>query len=214
MYLTWFKSYLSGRTQYIQYDNSKTEMANISCGVPQGSILGPLLFLIYVNDLKSSSKILNPIMFADDTNLFYSHKNIKSLFDMMNKELKHISEWFRANKLSLNASKMRYTFFHKLQIADDIPLQLPPLWINNILIKREYSLKFLGVILDENLSWKSHIKLLENKIAKNVGILYKAKFILNQKCLKSIYYAFIPSYINYANIAWGSTHQLNSENCT
>ena len=70
-------------------------MANISCGVPQGSILGPLLFLIDVNDLKSSSKILNPIMFADDTNLFYSHKNIKSLFDMMNKELKHISEWFR-----------------------------------------------------------------------------------------------------------------------
>ena len=78
-------------------------------------------------------------MFADDTNLFYSHKNIKSLFDMMNKELKHISEWFRPNKLSLNASKTRYTFFHKLQIADDIPLQLPPLWINNILIKREYS---------------------------------------------------------------------------
>ena len=67
LYLTWFKSYLSGRTQYIQYDNSKTEMANISCGVPQGSILGPLLFLIYVNDLKSSLKILNPIMFADDT---------------------------------------------------------------------------------------------------------------------------------------------------
>ena len=60
---------------------------------------------------------------------------------MMNKELKHISEWFRANKLSLNASKTRYTFFHKLQIADDIPLQLPPLWINNILIKREYSIK-------------------------------------------------------------------------
>ena len=107
----------------------------------------------------------------------------------------------------MDSSKTRYTFFHKPQIADDIPLQLPPLWINNILIKREYSIKFLGVILDENLSWKSHIKLLENKIAKNVGILYKSKFILNQKRLKSIYYAFIHSYISDDNIAWGSTHQ-------
>ena len=178
--ITWFKSCLSGRTQYIQYDNSKTEMVNISCGVPQGSILGPLLLLIYVNDLKPSSKILNPVMFAGDINLFYSHKCIESIFDMMHKELKHIYERFRANKLSLNASKTRYTFFHTPQIADDIPLQLQPLWINNILIKREYSIKFLGVILDENLSWKSHIKL--QKLAKNVGIIYK--FILNQKCLK------------------------------
>ena len=84
----------------------------------------------------------------------------------MNKELKHISEWFGANKLSLNASKTRYTFFHNPRIADNIPLQVPPLWGNSTLIKREYFIKFLGLILDEHLSWKNYIKLLENKITK------------------------------------------------
>ena len=84
-------------------------MATITCGVPQGSILGPLLFLIFVNDLKKSTS-LDPIMFADNTNLFYSHKNIKSLFETVNKELANISTWFQANKLSLNANKTKYIF--------------------------------------------------------------------------------------------------------
>ena len=80
-------------------------MTNIICGVPQGSILGPLLFLIYVNDLYKASTILNPIMFADDTNLFHSHSDIKTLFQIVNKELTNINKWFQANKLSLNAKK-------------------------------------------------------------------------------------------------------------
>ena len=165
--IKWFKSYISSRKQFIAYDQAEqTSMTNIICGVPQGSILGPLLFLIYVNDLYKASTILNPIMFADDTNLFHSHSDIKTLFQIVNKELTSINKWFQANKLSLNAKKTKYTFFHKLRISDHIPLKLPALCINSSEIQREYSITFLGVLLDENITWKNHIKTIETKISK------------------------------------------------
>ena len=202
----WFKSYLSNRKQYITTDQGNTEMENITCGVPQGSILGPLLFLIFVNDLSQATS-LDPIMFADDTNLFYSNKNITTLFETVNEELVNINIWFCVNKLSLNASKTKYVFFHKSRQNSNIPLNLPMLKINQTEIMREKSLKFLGVMIDENLNWKSHIDLLVNKISKNIGVLYKASKILNIACLKNIYFALIHSYINYANIAWGSSYK-------
>ena len=97
--LKWFKNYLSGRKQGISYNSTLSELKDIVCGVPQGSILGPLLFLIYVNDLYISSKISNFILFADDTNIFLSGKNLKAIFSSLNRELVHVSDWFKANKL-------------------------------------------------------------------------------------------------------------------
>ena len=206
--LKWFKSYLSNRKQFISYaQNKNSEIMQIKCGVPQGSILGPLLFLIYVNDLHLSSNLLQPIMFADDTNLFYSHKDRKTLFKTVNEELVKINNWFRANKLSLNADKTKYTFFHKLASSDHIPLKLPNLTINGTNIKRSYAIKFLGVIIDENITWKYHINEIEQKIAKNLGMLYKASFMLSRECLRNIYFSFIHSHLNYANIAWASTNK-------
>ena len=206
-----FQSYLSDRKQYIQFDNErKTDLQTVSCGVPQGSIFGPLLFLLYVNDLPNSSALLDPIMFADDTNLFYTHSDIKCLFLTVNNELKNINEWFISNKLSLNVKKTKYTFFHKPSKKDDIPLLLPKLVIDKNQIKKEESIKFLGVLLDENLSWKEHIKYIENKIAKNIGLLYKAKQYLDKKCLKSLYFSYIHPYLNYANIAWARNMQYVS----
>ena len=204
--LKWFSSYLFNRKQYITTDQGDTGMGTIKCGVPQGSILGPLLFLIFVNDFTQSTS-LDPIMFADDTNLFYSNKNIDTLFKVVNKELLKINMWFQANKLSLNANKTKYIFFHKPRMKNNIPLNLPILKINDTEITREQSMKFLGVVVDENLSWKNHIELLETKIAKNIGVLYRASKLLNFKCLKNIYFALIHSYINYANIAWGSSYR-------
>ena len=106
-----FESYLSNRKQFITYGDKQTNIETITCGVPQGSILGPLLFLIFVNDLHKVTKYLDPIMFADDTNLFYSHKNITTLFQIVNSELKLVNEWFLANKLSLNAKKKKKFYF-------------------------------------------------------------------------------------------------------
>ena len=125
------------------------------------------------------SKILEPIMFADDTNLFFSHKNIKDRFQAVNSELGKVFRWFNANKLSLNGDKTKYTFFHKAREKDNIPLKLPALFINDKEIERVTSIKFLGVLFDEHLSWKDHITVIEYKISKNLGLLYTAKRVLD-----------------------------------
>ena len=111
-HLQWFRNYLSNRKQYIQFDGwQKTNYKTVKCGVPQGSILGPLLFLLYINDLQFASDLLDPIMFADDTNLFYSNKDINTAFLKVNDELQKINEWFISNKLSLNVKKKTNTRF-------------------------------------------------------------------------------------------------------
>ena len=120
--LAWFESYLSNRKQYIQIgENSKTDLKYITCGFPQGPVLRPLLFLVYVNDLSNASRLLDSIMFADDTNLFFNHKDIKHLFTGVNNELVNIKDWFTANQLSLNVEKTKYSFFHS-QVRKTISL--------------------------------------------------------------------------------------------
>ena len=114
---------------------------------------------------------LNTIMFADDTKLFLEHKDISVLFSTVNRELQNINEWFISNKLSLNVKKMKFSIFHKASRRDDLPIVLPKLFMNNQVMKRQSSIKFLGVLLNENLSWKEHLKLTVNKIAKNIGLI-------------------------------------------
>ena len=181
----------------------------MKCGVPQDSILRPLLLLLYVNDLKNASSVLDLTMFADDTNLFYTHSNMQMLFSTMNEELASINQWFVSNKLSLNAKKTKYSFFHKPSKKDDIPLMLQKLTISNHVIERQEFIKVLGVLLDENMNWKEHITYKENKIGKNLGLLYKAIPFLERNVLLALYYSYIQNYINYANIAWGSTCMTN-----
>ena len=146
-------------------------------------------------------------MFADDTNLFDLHNNVKEFFRALNAERSHLNDSFCANKLSLNIDKTKYVWFHKAESKDDLPLILPDFLINDVKIKRENSLKFLEVIIDENLTWKTHVQLVENKISKSVGILFKASRALNFQSLRSIYFALVHPYINHANIAWASTNK-------
>ena len=156
-------------------------MQDVTCGVPPVSMLGPLLFLIYVNDLQYLSHLLQHVMFANDTNSFYAESDIKKLFQTVNNELQKIFQWFISNKLSINMTKTKYSFFYKPSKRDDIPLAQAKLYIDNNQIQRSESIKFLGVFLDENLTWKDHIKYIENKISKYIGIIFRSKPYLNKK---------------------------------
>ena len=208
IYWKWFQSYLKNRLQYVPYgSDSKTPFLPLLCGVPQGSILGPLLFLLYVNDLPNASNILNPIMFADDTNLFSSDKNIHNLFQTVNQELEKLAEWFSANFLSLNIGKTKYALFHSKRKA--IPRGLPPLTINNHNILRQRVNKFLGILIHENLTWEDHIRYVNKKVSKSIGLLYKTRPILNRNSLTQLYFSFINSYLTYGNIVWGSTYKTH-----
>ena len=146
--LQWFKSYLLDRVQYVSYNNYDSSTKSVKCGVPQGSILGPLLFLIYVNDLSDVSKSLFDVMFADDTNLFLIDKNLTDIEYKMNTELLKINEWIQVNKLSLNIGKTNYMLFKgNRKVAT-----LPNIKMNNIDISCIQKSKFLGVIIDDKLT--------------------------------------------------------------
>ena len=199
--LTWCKSYLSNRYQYVTYNGVKSSQQIIRCGVPQGSILGPLLFLIYINDLPMVCKHARAIMFADDTNIFLSNSNIDDLQDLVNEELSHLAAWLKINKLSLNLKKTHYMVFtNKRSPASTIKLE-----INNERIVETCKTKFLGVIIDNKLTWKEHINYISGKIARGIGIITKARKYLNKESLLSLYYSFIYPYFTYCNQVWGNT---------
>ena len=192
--LKWFTSYLSRRKQCIEHKDIKTSHLDITCGVSQESILGLLLFIIYINDNYDLSNILQPIMFAEDANLFSSHSNIKDLFNNVNLELNKIAVWFKANKLSSNEGKTKYQCFYRFRQKGHIALELPMLAINGKVIEQTTSINFLGILLDEHLSWKSDISVVENKVLKNIRISHKAKIIFSKGDLKILYFFFVHSY--------------------
>ena len=205
--LEWFKSYLCNRTQYVQYNKCNSATGKIICGVPQGSILGPLLFILYINDIIYSSSILKFILFADDTTLSYSHKDLASKMELINQELKKVGTWFKANKLSINIKKTNYMIMGTPQKTFRFSSETN-IVIDGVILKRVNKTKFLGVVVDENMSWKYHIEGVSNTLSRNIGVLNKLKYFLPKPILRSLYYSFIFPYLNYGILAWGNTHKI------
>ena len=197
----WFKSYLTSREQRVKLNNVTSNYSNITCGVPQGSILGPLLFLLYINDMNKAVKHSIIHHFADDTNLLCKDKNPKMLKIKMNEDLKLIFQWLCANRLSLNVAKTEFIIFKppRMNLDERFTLRL-----NGTTLFESTKIKYLGIILDPKLTWKHHIFELRKKLNKSIGIIYKMKNLAPLRVLLSLYYALFHSHLNYGICVWGN----------
>ena len=197
------KNYLTNRKQYVRLHEVNSNLLPINTGVPQGSILGPLLFIIYINDFARASAIFDFICYADDTTLFSTLNKFTNAQNInpdiiINTELAKINEWLEINKLSLNATKSKFMVFHTQQKHRAIKPPVPK--INNTNIEKVEQFKFLGLTLDSNLNWKKHS---DNICSQIIGILNRLKHILPQSIKIMLYNALLLPHINYCLVTWG-----------
>ena len=213
MALDWFASYLSERmirTKCSVTSTGTTEYSDyefVTYGTPQGSCLGPLIYLIFTNDMAKHLENCNSIMFADDTIFYQTHKSLRYLKWCLQEDLKSLIDWFRASKLTLNLDKTSCVLLKKNGDKSEISLN-----IGNICIKSVKEMKFLGLWLDCNLNWSSHLSKLFLKLKRNQAMLRQSKNFLNEQSRKMVYHSHLESHMNYGLLIWGnnaSKDQLN-----
>jgi len=204
----WIKSYLSDRKQYVVFGETVSSTQPVSCGVPQGSILGPLLFLIYINDISNALSV-KVLSFADDTTIYFSDVNVNNLYQKANSEMKLLKCWLDANELALNTAKTKFMIIcsPRLKYNDtNLNVKFDNQNIQQVGVnKTDTSLKFLGLYFDEHLTWKRHLQYIDNKISNTLFVMNRVKHIIPKHALQSIYYALVQPFITYGILAWGHT---------
>ena len=202
------KSYLEKRKQFVSINDNNSECCEITTGVPQGSVLGPLLFLIYMNDIVCSGSCFRLVIYADDTTLNTTLNYFGDLGNdsdvEINLELAKIHDWLKVNKLSLNISKTKFMLF----FAPQRKVRTPCLKIDNHIIDIVDEFNFLGVILDKHLNWKSQVNAVSKKISRVAGVLCRLRNYIPQNISLTIYNSLILPYLNYGILLWG--HKIES----
>ena len=195
----WFKFYLSNHNQYVSINTFDSGLTSINCGIPQGSVLRPLLLLLYINDLNQAIKVCRVHNFADDTNLLCLSNSIKKLNKLVNTDLKHLFNCLNANKISLHVKKTEMVIFKSNQKKFEGDLKM------KLCGKRLYptkSVKYLGVKIDTTLTWEYHVNDLSIKLNRANALFFKMRKYVSLKILKSIYFAIFDSYLSYCCLVW------------
>ena len=203
--LDWFRSYLTNRTQRCLVNGSLCRICSLECGVPQGTILGPLLFLIYINDLPNCLTSCQPRMYADDTSSYitYADVDVNSIQLNLNHDLGNLNKWLISNKLTLNTAKTEFMLTGSKQKLSTLSSQ-PELSIDNVPIEKVTFVKSLGIFIDKNLQWQTHIDKLSKKIASGIGAIKRIRDFVPTPTLHCTYNALIQSQFDYCNIVWGN----------
>ena len=196
------RSYLEGRAQYVQYGGFESESGQVKCGVPQGSVLGPLFFLIYVNDMVRACRGLDLVLFADDTNIFAQGRDPAELFGLVNGGLGELSRWFRCNRLTLNLKKTEFVYFGGPGARGHLPEGLG-LEIGVERVVQVDGSRFLGVWVDGGLRWSGQIEQVRTKVARLLGVLGRAGEVLSSGSLLSLYNALVLPHLQYCLMVWG-----------
>jgi hypothetical protein len=200
--LNLLKSYLNERIQMVVGPEKESGQEPVTNGVPQGSILGPLLFNIFINDIVKLKLKGSLTLFADDICIQYSGKNVSEIIKFILHDLALIDNWINKNKLSMNYKKTKILFIrNKNSNSDETPIKF-----NGNIIEQVKSFKYLGLIIDQKLNWSDHIEYVKNKISPIIGILYRGKQIIQTNMRKSIYFSFIHSHLVYVCALWGNAN--------
>jgi hypothetical protein len=204
--LQWLKSYLSNREQFVSVNGKDSTNKQIKFGVPQGSILGPLLFVIYINDIPEISKFAKFILYADDANIIITGRTMAEIIEQVESLATVLVGWVSSNGLALNLKKTKYIIFSRSRIDDNYNLI-----ISNKLIERTSEAKFLGVIVDDKLTWTQHTKALKSKMSRYIGIMYKIRNLLPIQARLQIFHSFVQSHLNFCSLIWGFSSKSNIE---
>ena len=203
----WFESYLFNREQQCSINEQPSSKKTITCGVLQGSILGPLLFILYINDLPECLRSTTPCMYADDTQIFSSSYDANELVVKLNSDLARVRNWLIENKLQMHPSKSKLMFIgssYNLKIKNTEQ----PVVVNNTPVSRTDTHKCLGVQIDEKLSWDSHIDMICKTTSAGIGAMRRIKPFVPVDTLEKVYKSLVQPYFEYCSPLWDNCGKL------